>query len=105
MVVTSNTRIERKYDGDVAVQAGTLEVNGMITGNVVLEGTACLVLHGMVNGNVTVGASASAEIAGTVGGVVINMGNLRVSGSIGKLDDIAQSAIIGKGSVVGGVKV
>ncbi len=62
-----------KIEGNVSIN-GSLQMNGMFTGDVTVENGAYLILNGMATQSVTLKKGGSLEVNGTVVGVIYNQG-------------------------------
>ncbi len=62
-----------KIDGNVSIN-GSLQMNGMFTGNVTVENGAYLILNGMATQSITLKKGGYLEVNGTVVGTIYNQG-------------------------------
>ncbi len=62
-----------KIEGNVSIN-GSLQMNGMFTGDVTVENGAYLILNGMATQSVTLKKGGSLEVNGTVVGAIYNQG-------------------------------
>jgi cytoskeletal protein CcmA (bactofilin family) len=90
-----------KHDGSLVVENDSLQIYGMIAGDLVVRDRAVVHLHGMVCGDVFV-EGGQLDLHGMVDGNVRNLGGqLRVFGSIhGSLFEVSGTTSVDPNAVV-----
>ena len=99
--------LNAKYETDLAVTDDTVELRGMVVGQVDVNSGGLLQLLGMVVGTLVVHPGGAAIIRGTVNGNVQNLGGaVEVFGMInGELDHKSGRVTFAKDAMVNGVQV